>query len=69
MSYNNLLNFYKTCRILKRDFNYSLDEQYTMTPFEREITITMINVEQKEIQQKSNKNETLFDPHNTAGRP
>lgn len=69
MSYTNLMDHFKTSRILKRDFNYDLFEQAQMVPFEREITIILLNQE-IEAQNKSKQSSgPVFDPHGMADRP
>lgn len=67
MSYNSLTNYYKMSSILKMDFNYSLDEQNNILPYEREIIIAMImDRKNKEEQMSSGNREEIFDPQNRA---
>lgn len=67
MSYNSLFNFYKTSRILKSQYNYSLEEQNSMIPFERDFFISMILQENQEIMEK-NKPEKIHDPQGYGNR-
>lgn len=67
MSYNTLFNFYKTSRILKSQYNYSLEEQNTMIPFERDFFVSMIMQENQEIQNK-NKKDQIYDPQGYGTR-
>jgi len=67
MSYNNLFNYYKTSRVLKSQYSYSLEEQANMIPFERDFFISMILQENQEIMD-SNKEKPLHDPQGYAGR-
>lgn len=53
MSYNNLFEYYKTSRLLKSHFHYDLFEQDIMIPFEREIILTLIMQEEKQIKEKT----------------
>lgn len=68
MSYNSLFNYYKTSRVLKSQYNYSLDEQNNMIPFERDFFISMILQENQEIMDK-NKDKPIYDPQGYAGKP
>ena len=67
MSYNTLFNFYKTSRILKSQYHYSLDEQNNMIPFERDFFISMIMQENNEIMSKEKK-DNIYDPQGYGNR-
>lgn len=64
MSYNTLFNYYKTSRVLKSQYNYSIEEQNNMIPFEREIIVSLIMQENKDAVVE--KPEQIYDPQGRA---
>lgn len=51
MSYSNLVNFYEMEFNLKVDHGYSLEEQYMMAPYERDMVVDRIIQRLKKIKE------------------
>ena len=68
MCYNTLYNYYSTSLIMKRELGYDMFEQGEMTPFDREIYLSMIIAKEEEKKKKMSSTE-LYDPQGLANRP
>ena len=56
LSHDNLFNFYKTNFLLMHKYSFTITELENMTPFERDVYISLLENYLKEKQNKANNN-------------